>query len=207
MSVDGRGHVVVWNLDTLQEEAAFDCDKAVGAVGIQADNNTLAAGDYQGQITFWNVSARQCLGKTLPRYKDAVAAARFSHDTRALAHVGPEHIAPPAEPVPPFSMPLFLNESAGLGPSPNKPKFEAKAESLVDRAIERQDRGSLGSPAENTDEPIVLEQAPAAGLHDLQTRIEALEQSIDAGDGGKAARKQSPRRDDQAPAEVPQTTR
>jgi len=216
MSVDGRGHVVVWDLETLRELAVFDCDRAVGAVGFRADNNTLAAGDYQGRITFWNVIDRQRIGTTLPRYKDAVAAARFSHDTGALAHVGPEDIAPARVPQSPFSMPsgLFFNESAGPGPEASKPKFASQFERLDEVRVERPGEDS----AANSIERVVLEPGSAAGLRELQTRIEALEQSIDVDDRAPAIRQgknptadtdleQPPRRHEPEPPDFPQTTR
>jgi hypothetical protein len=201
MSVDGQGHVVVWDLDTLREYATFDCDMAVGAIGFKADNNTLATGDFQGRITFWNLSERQRIGTTLPKYKDAVAAARFSHDTGALAHIGLEDIAPPPELELRWSMPaaLFFNESAGLGPSINTPKFAAQ--------VDRLGGGRVENSADRSSDHVVLESAPAIGLRDLKTRIEALELSIDAGDGGTGTLKKSPRHDDHVPAEVPQATR
>ncbi|HEY2253210.1 MAG TPA: M56 family metallopeptidase [Planctomycetaceae bacterium] len=209
MSVDGRGHVVVWDLDTLQEYATFDCDMAVGAIGFKSDNNTLATGDFQGRITFWNLSERQLIGTTLPRYKDAVAAARFSHDTGALAHVGLEDIAPPPELELRRSLPrgLFLNESTGMVPSRNTPKFGVQ--------VDRLGAGRFENSADRLSDHVVLEAAPATGLRDLQTRIEALEQSIDSEEGraairqgtnstGDVAQNQTPRRGAQpSAADVP----
>ena len=186
MSVNGSGHIVVWDLKMLRELAEFECDLPVGAIAFKPDNNTLAAGDYHGRITFWNLSQRQRIGTTLPKYKDAVAATRFSHDTQALAHVSPQDVAVPAEQEPPFSLPLrqFFNESAGLGPDTNKPKFPPQGENPADRMTGRLVRGSVASPvaipSESPGERMMLEPAPAPGLQELRTRIEALEQSIDA---------------------------
>jgi hypothetical protein len=196
MSVDGGGHVVVWDLNTLKEHADFECDRVVGAMGFKADNNTLAAGDFQGHVTFWNLAEQQRIGTTLARFKDAVAEARFSHDTQALAPVGVDDIFVPREREPPSAMPLrlFFDRSARFRPSTNSLKVEAPAESLM------------------------LEPASANGLRDLQFRIETLERSVESDESGTAVhqetktpvepvRVRTPLSGYQAPAEAPASTR
>jgi len=80
------GHVVVWDLETLHHDDAFDCDSPVGAVEFRDGGRTLLAGDYEGRLTVWNVADRSLIGRTGKnlRLKDAVSALRFSPDTQAL---------------------------------------------------------------------------------------------------------------------------
>ena len=175
MSVDvGHvGHIVVWDLKTLQEHAVFECDRVVGAMGFKTDNNTLAAGDYQGRVTFWNLAEQRRIGTTPPKFKDAVAAARFSLDTQALARVGLDDIVAPPELESPTPSRLYLNRSA------NRERYTNGL--AVDAAVE----GVRLAPAAST------------GLRDLQSRVEALERSIDSdgksvkGESGTAVRQES----------------
>lgn len=150
MSVTGGGHIVVWGLDTLKEQAEFESDLPVGAIAFKSDNNTLAAGDFHGRITFWNLSERQFIGTTLPKYKDAVNAVRFSHDTQALAHVGPQDVAATPEQEPPFAIPsrLFFIEA-----------LEQSIESDAQGKAIRQGTNSTG-PAVRNQTPRRSHQAP-----------------------------------------------
>lgn len=156
MSVDGGGHVVVWDLKTLTEEAEFKCDLVVGAMEFKADNNTLAAGDYRGHVTFWNLAERRRIGTTPPKFKDAVAAARFSLDTQALARVGLDDILAPPDSEALTPLRLFINQSASVGSN------------------------STGRAVEKAVEGIQLMPAANRGLRDLQSRIEALERSVES---------------------------
>ena len=193
MSVDGGGHVSVFDLDTLKEHAEFECDRVVGAMSFKADNNTLAAGDFQGHVTFWNLAEQRNIGTTRPKFKDAVAAARFSLDTRALAIVGLDDIVgPPDLEAPSLFTPLksFFDRSASLRTSTNSLTVEAPVESLMH------------------------EPASASGLRDLQFRIETLERSVESDESGKAVRRETknsiepirirtPFSGNQSPAEAP----
>jgi hypothetical protein len=167
-SVDGGGHVVIWDLQTLQEEADFECDLAVGALEFKSDNNTLAAGDFRGRVTFWDLAGRQRIGTTAPKYKDAVAEVRFSADTQALAHVGLDDIiaSPDSGPASPMSLRFDFSRSVELKQYLNHVAAETSFESIL------------------------LEPAAATGLRDLQNRIDALEQSVEWGDSGTAVRQQ-----------------
>ncbi|MBI3864471.1 MAG: hypothetical protein HY290_21525 [Planctomycetia bacterium] len=100
MKQDG-GKIVVWDLATMETFAEFPSDVPVGVLMFKPDGKTLAAGDFRGRITFWDLASGTRLGATRPRYKNAVAAARFSVDTQALASVNPDDI----EQEPDFTVP------------------------------------------------------------------------------------------------------
>jgi beta-lactamase regulating signal transducer with metallopeptidase domain len=197
MSVDGGGHIAVWDLDTLKEHAEFECDLVVGAMAFKADNNTLTTGDFQGHVTFWNLSEQRNIGTTKPKFKDAVAAVRFSLDTQALAAVSLDDIvALPDLEVPAFfnRVKPFFDRSASLSASTNSIKIEGPVESFM------------------------IESPSASGLQDLQFRIETLERSVESGEIGNAVRRetkstigparvQPPASGNQPPAGAPASTR
>jgi beta-lactamase regulating signal transducer with metallopeptidase domain len=169
MSVDEshRGHIVVWDVKTLQEHADFECDLAVGAISFKADNNTLAAGDFRGRVTFWNLAERERIGTTPPRYKDAVAAARFSQDTQGLAQVGLDEIVVQRDFEQPSLTPLALSldQPSGTSPFTRSPFTNGAVNTMLYDGIR-------------------LDRAATSGLRDLKFRIEALEQSVENGDAG-----------------------
>jgi beta-lactamase regulating signal transducer with metallopeptidase domain len=111
---DEGGKIVIWDLATLEKSAEFQCQDPVGVLMFKPDGKTLAAGDFQGRVTFWDVSAQQRLGATLPRYKDAIAAARFSLDTQALASVTTEEIYEELRFQVPNSLRWFFDRSVNL---------------------------------------------------------------------------------------------
>jgi WD40 repeat protein len=118
------GHVVIWDLDTLEEHHVFDCEKAVGVVAIKSDGKTLAAGDFHGRVTFFDLETLKRLGTTGPRFKDEIAAVQFSRDTEALSRVGVDDIErePPAfENTLPSLFGTIFDQSASLDPFAGRP--------------------------------------------------------------------------------------
>ncbi len=91
MSFD-EGHVTLWNLETGLERVVLNSERAVGMLAFKPDGNLLLAGDWNGQVTFWDIAEQRCIGRTLPHFKDAIAEAQFSPDTHALARIGVEDI-------------------------------------------------------------------------------------------------------------------
>jgi beta-lactamase regulating signal transducer with metallopeptidase domain len=113
------GHVVVWDLNTLEELHVFDCDQAIGVVAFKSDGKTLAAGDFHGRVTFFDLETLTRLGTTRPRFKDAIAAAQFSPDTEGLSRVGLDDIErdPPVfENTLPSLFGTIFDQSASLDP-------------------------------------------------------------------------------------------
>ncbi len=90
------GKLTVYDLtnNNFNELVVFPCERPIGAVAFRPDNNTLVSGDWNGELTFWNREEQRQIGKTLPLYKDAVAAAHFSPDSQALSQVEPEEALP-----------------------------------------------------------------------------------------------------------------
>ncbi|MBS0264984.1 MAG: hypothetical protein JSS02_23830 [Planctomycetes bacterium] len=86
MKADG-GKIVVYNLKSQSIEKVLENSRPIGVLMFAADMKTLMAGNYEGQMTFWDLGMYRNLGTTLPKYKDAVAAARFSLNTRALTAI------------------------------------------------------------------------------------------------------------------------
>jgi beta-lactamase regulating signal transducer with metallopeptidase domain len=131
------GRVVMWDLDSLKEHHVFDFEQPVGAVAFKSDGKTLAAGDFQGRVTFCDLQTRQRIGTTLPRFKDAIAAAQFSPDTEELSRVSVDDIAsePPVfdDVFPPLFWSMF-GQSAGLDPLAG-PKGSGRRNLPVDRSV------------------------------------------------------------------------
>jgi WD40 repeat protein len=114
------GQIVIWELASMELIAEFSCSEPVGVLMFRPDSQTLAAGDFHGRVTFWDVPARKRLGTTLPRYKDAIAAAQFSRNTEAFAKVTTDDIArDPSWQLPKF-FPWFSDRSTVL-PKPAAP--------------------------------------------------------------------------------------
>jgi len=169
------GRVVVWDLATETEEVALETPSPVGAVAFRANDRELITGDYQGYMTFWDVARKQFVGKTRPRFKDAVAAARFSLDTGALADIGHGDIEREPEPEltpAPGRIRLFFNQSARLGTS-----SDSVATVPDEAAVERIPQFSID---------------PSGGLRHLELRIGALEREIGTRDGGTTRRSTAP---------------
>jgi beta-lactamase regulating signal transducer with metallopeptidase domain/WD40 repeat protein len=158
VDTDHRGHVVVLDLKTLKEHAVFECEQAVGAIGFKNDNKTLAAGDFQGRVTFWNVAEKQRIGTTPPRFKDAIAEARFSLDTQALAQVGLDDIQIVPDVELSTSTPLRI---------------------LFQRSSNRNLFENTMSIRTNLDN-IATSSRDTTSLRELQHRIDRLEQSVDS---------------------------
>jgi beta-lactamase regulating signal transducer with metallopeptidase domain len=109
------GRVIVLDLATFNQREPFECDRPVGAVAFKSDSNTLVSGDWQGQVTFWDVAKNKRLGITLAQYKDKITEAQFSPDNGALSSIGLDSILPePAyEPARPADLRTF-DQSASL---------------------------------------------------------------------------------------------
>jgi beta-lactamase regulating signal transducer with metallopeptidase domain len=165
MSLEG-GRVFIWDLVTETEQVVLETALPVAAVAFRSENRELLAGDYQGHVTFWDLTRKQVLGRTLPRFKDAVAAARFSLQTEALGGIGHGDIAgepEPEIPSPPVPMRLYFDPSARLG---------ASSESV---AVVADESTADTTPQFSND---------SAGLRSLELRIGALERELGARDSG-----------------------
>jgi hypothetical protein len=117
-------HVVVWDLVTREEHHVFDCEQPVGVVAFKSDGKTLAAGDFHGRVTFFDLETLTHLGTTRPRFKDAIAAAQFSPDTEELSRVGLDDIErdPPVfENTLPSLFGTIFDQSASLDPFAGRP--------------------------------------------------------------------------------------
>ncbi len=157
------GKIVIWELATLEKSAEFHCSDPVGVLMFKPDGKTLAAGDFQGRVTFWDVSAKQRLGATLPRYKDAIAAARFSLDTQALASVTTEEIYEEPRFQVPNSLRWFFDRSVNLPRSPNPVTGG------------RFDRGKVSSLQQDADDVDRLQRI-RQGINVLEQQLEPAEQ-------------------------------
>jgi beta-lactamase regulating signal transducer with metallopeptidase domain len=121
------GQIAVYDMATLELHDVFPSPQPVGAVAFRADNNTLVSGDWNGQVTFWDVDEHRQIGKTLPIYKDAVAAAHFSPDSRAFSQIELEEavLQPAGEPAFPVLNQTFYDQSARLDLSTVLPATES----------------------------------------------------------------------------------
>jgi WD40 repeat protein len=109
--------VIVLDLATFKDRAVLPpCDRPVGAVAFKSDSNTLVSGDWQGQVTFWDVVGKKRMGITPAHYKDAITRAQFSPDSDELSSISLDSILPePAYDVPlPIELRNLFDQSASL---------------------------------------------------------------------------------------------
>jgi WD40 repeat protein len=157
MKEDG-GKIVIWDLASMSKSVEFSCTDPVGVLMFRPDSQTLAAGDYQGRVTFWDVPVRKRLGATLPRYKNAIAAARFSLDTQALASVTTDEIYREPPPQIPNSLRWFFDRAADL---------PRRTEPLASGRIDRSASGTIQQDAVDFDR-----------IQRIRQRIHALEEEL-----------------------------
>lgn len=79
------GQVVIWDLTSGRPDGFLHCESAPGAVSF-ASNDELIVGQWNGQISLWNLVHRQVVGSAMAD-KNIVTASSFSPDNPALREV------------------------------------------------------------------------------------------------------------------------
>ena len=79
------GQVIVWTTSDWQQQAALLCKSPVGAVSFSSDKR-IHVGEWNGQVTIWDVTSEDKLGVVAVK-KDVISAAAFSADCHALSDI------------------------------------------------------------------------------------------------------------------------
>jgi WD40 repeat protein len=84
-SSGGPGQVMIWNVQSGQLSSLLHCAGAPGALSF-ASNEELIVGQWNGQISLWNLKRKEMVGFAMAD-KNLVTASSFSPDNPSLQEV------------------------------------------------------------------------------------------------------------------------